>query len=466
MTSVRTVSGALGLAAAAAAVGVAVATRPQLVVVVALAIVTLAFYALRGELFWWDLLIVALGGSLVLVYGFANVGVPGPTTTIPLADALAAVLVVRALTDRGVRWTWSWPFVFAAIFLSIACLRLAVDLPHGGKNALRDFTVAFEVVFLPIGYWAMAKYGVRRWERALTWIFVVCLFYFALFSWSDQLAQLGPTVGIQRAVPLLGSFGGVSTAAAAGFFFFALVRPFGRFSYVLAAGFLAELAVFQQRGIYLALPAAIILVLALAGSDRSGRARIGLAGAFAAGILVLALLLPLSPQGRLGPVSPWFTASQLRTLEGRAGPGSGSYEDRIAWFHEVVRKVRERGVQGWLTGVGFGPDLIGNVPGTSKQLRKPHDDYLEVFARVGLPALFIFVGMLMTAMGRVLRAARRSEPEPSRFLWFIFAVAIVFLVIAATQPLLAFPYGTVPLFSLLGAGLALYDRVFRTNRGP
>jgi O-antigen ligase len=313
----------------------------------------------------------------------------------------------------------------------------------------------------------MSKYGVARWARALSWVFVICLVYFAFFSWADELAKLGPTVGIQRSVPLLGSFGGVSTAAAAGFFFFALIRPFGRLSYLLAAGFLAELALFQQRGIYLALPAAVILVVVLSGPDRAGRARIGLAGAFAAGVIGLALLLPLSPQGRLGPVSPWFTVSQLRTLEGRSGPGSGSYQDRRAWFHAVVDEVRARGTQGWLTGVGLGPDLISGVPGTNSQLRKPHNDYLEVFGRLGLPALLIFIVMLLSALSRVLHAARRAEPETSRFLWWIFAVATVFLVIAATQPLLAFPYGTIPLFSLLGAGLSLYERVAnREARAP
>jgi hypothetical protein len=34
----------------------------------------------------------------------------------------------------------------------------------------------------------------------------------------------------------------------------------------------------------------------------------------------------------------------------------------------------------------------------------------------------------------------------------------VMSVIAATQPLLAFPYGTVPLFVVLGAALAVSER--------
>jgi O-antigen ligase len=123
-----------------------------------------------------------------------------------------------------------------------------------------------------------------------------------------------------------------------------------------------------------------------------------------------------------------------------------------------VGEVRAKGAQGWLVGVGLGPDLIRSVPGTNSQLRKPHNDYLEVFARLGVPALIAFVGMLFTATFGVLRAARRARGEAAGLLWWIFAVVVVFLLIAATQPLLAFPYGTIPLFTLLGAGLALANR--------
>ena len=80
-------------------------------------------------------------------------------------------------------------------------------------------------------------------------------------------------------------------------------------------------------------------------------------------------------------------------------------------------------------------------------MRQPHNDYLETFGRTGIPGLACFVGLLAAVFLPVLRAARRA------------ATAIVpYLVIAAAQPLLAFPYGTVPLFTLGGIGLAAVDR--------
>jgi hypothetical protein len=450
-----------GLGLFAAAVGLAAVSHSRIAVLLTVMVALLALVAVRPFLVWWDLLLVGLGGSLILSYGFANVGLPQPVP-LPLADVIGVVLFVRAWTARSFRWPATAPFAFAAVFVAVATARLVVDYPIWHRAAVRDYTLALEIVFLPIGYWAMRTYGIEHWRRALNWIFVACLVYFAFFNLSDRIAALGPTVGLQRPVPLLGSYGGAGTAAAAGLFYFALVRPFGRVSYVLAAGFLAELAIFQSRGLYLALPAAVIVTYLLAGPS-SARARTGLAATFGVGAIALALLLPLAPKGRLGPVSPWFTLQQLQTLQGHAGPGAGTYEDRIAWFHEVLHEVKARGTVGWVAGVGLGPDLIGAVKGTSAQLRKPHDDYLEVFARLGLPALFIFVGMLFSAAATIVGAGRRASGLEGRFLWFIVATVVVFYLVAALQPLLAFPYGTIPLFSLLGAGLALAERTTRQD---
>jgi hypothetical protein len=443
----------LALAVLAALMGLAVVERQHVAVELTVVVLILAVAVARPFLIWWDLFLVALAGSMILGYGFANLGLP-TQTPVPLADAIAVVLVVRAMVARDFRYPASLPFVLAVPFVLFAALRLAVDFPTWGKDAMRDSTLALEVVFLPIGYWAMRIYGLARWQRALNWIFVVCLAYFAFFSWADSVAGLGPTVGLQRPVPLLGSYSGAGVVAAAGFFYFALVRPFGRLSYGLAAGFLAECAIFQSRGLYLVVPAAAILVWLLS----TRRARSGLAAAIAVGVVALAFLLPLAPQGRLGPVSPWFTLQQLRTLQGQSGPGAGSYEDRVTWFHEVVNEVRARGNQGWLVGVGLGPDLVRGDKGASAEIRTPHDDYLEVFARLGIPALLLFVGMLGSAIIGVLTGARRAQaahPDESAFLWFVFAAVVVFVLIAAVQPLFKFPYGTIPCFSLLGAGLAL-----------
>jgi O-antigen ligase len=88
-------------------------------------------------------------------------------------------------------------------------------------------------------------------------------------------------------------------------------------------------------------------------------------------------------------------------------------------------------------------------------VRKPHNDYLEAYARLGLLGLVLFIGILGTALVSIVRGARAALGVEASFMWFVVAQSLVLLVIAATQPLLAFSYGTVPLFFTLGAALAV-----------
>ena len=167
------------------------------------------------------------------------------------------------------------------------------------------------------------------------------------------------------------------------------------------------------------------------------------------------LFSPIAPEGRLGPATPDFAAQQLQTLRGQSGPNSSTFDQRRQWFHDVLQIV---GVEshGWLTGVGLGPDLAGGFRSASgAEVRKPHNDYLEIFARLGLPALLVFAAFLFSALIQVAKSARLATGTEARFLSWVLGTATVYLLIAATQPLLAFPYGTIPLFMTLGAGLSL-----------
>jgi O-antigen ligase len=98
-------------------------------------------------------------------------------------------------------------------------------------------------------------------------------------------------------------------------------------------------------------------------------------------------------------------------------------------------------------------------------VRKPHDDYLEVFARTGIVGLALFLWILIAALTPVVRRVRRGDGAEARFCVWILAASCVYLLIAATQPLLAFPYGTVPLFTLLGMGIAAAERSGRLSQG-
>ena len=126
-------------------------------------------------------------------------------------------------------------------------------------------------------------------------------------------------------------------ASVSAFFFFALLRPFGSRSFILAALAIAPLFLFQSRGLYLALPLAV-LVLALLRARTPGLRRISAAGALA--IVAAGVVLAVQPSGRFGSTSPALLREQLSTLVGGTGVGSGSLNARTAVVHADDRPGR------------------------------------------------------------------------------------------------------------------------------
>jgi O-antigen ligase len=435
--------------------GAAVAGEPRLAPALVLLIGLAVWFAVRRELVWWDLVALVVGGVYVLDYGFSNIAAPGPGS-LPLVDLIAAALVLRAATQPGFRWPASPPFVLAAVFVGLTAVRLAVDYASYGALAIRDATLGLELAFLFIGYWAIKRYGLRQVVRLLSVVFVLGLLYMVLYPFRDAIADASPKVGIQQPVPLFGAFVG-NLAFVGAFFFLTLVRPFGARSYLLAAAALPLMVLVQIRGLYLAVPAAIAVVWFLGRAQTGVRARRRLAATLGVGALALVLFFPLAPEGRLGEVSPSFVVAQLATLSGNEGPSAGSLDDRKEWFENVMHEVRETPA-GWLVGVGLGPDLAAGAENQGNLIRKPHNDYLEIFARYGLVGFVVFMGFFATAFGRIVRGARAGSGLSGQFLWFAVAQTVVLGIIAATQPLLAFPYGTVPLFFVMGAALAVAER--------
>jgi O-antigen ligase len=444
------------LAVLAAMVGLAQATilEPRLAAVVVAAFLVGVVAALSVHLVPWYLIASLYAGAVLLGYGFANVGLPAELP-IPLAEGALVCLLVYAAVTLPRPSQLPAPFTFAALFVALATVRLAVDLRHWGEDAIRDYTLAIELGFLFVGYWAFREYGLERWIKTLRWIFLALLPAAALYPLRDHVADVGPVVGLRRSVPLFGDYSGAGVAAISAFFFFSFLRPFGRWSPLLAAGCLPAIALFQSRGLYVALPATALLVWLLVRDRAKARLGASLTAPIAAGALALALIFVTAPEGRLARVSPDAIESQLRTLVGGRDEQSTRVEQRLTWVRGVLDEVGQT-PNGWVVGVGLGPDLaggfeyFGGVP-----VRKPHNDYIEVLGRLGIPGVALLAAIFVSAFALLSRAARRLEGVGERFLWWVLASTAGYLLIAATQPILSFPYATIPLFTTLGAGLAL-----------
>lgn len=389
--------------------------------------------------------IVAVAGSFILGYGFANTGIVAGVP-IPLADVCLGVLLTVAVVGRT---RTSLPSGATAAMLGLLVLAAARLLLHDyglyGVDALRDFTTPLEICFLFVGVWVIRRFGIQLATRILTATLGLALGYFCLYPFREQLATIPISVGLQQPVPLLGQYSGAGTAAAAGLFFFAFVRP-TRGSLAVAGAFGAMMFMFQSRGLFIAVPAAGLVVWTLVG-PRAAVIRRRLLAFLVAASAASALLFLIAPDGRLGTVSPSLVVAQLGTLLGHEGPGSGTIDSRVNFRHDAFEMVQDTRF-GWLIGVGLGPDLAGGF--SEGAVRKPHDDYLEVFARLGVVGLTLFLFVIGRMLLDAVRGARRLEGQPQRFLWFVIASSAVYLIVAATQPLLAFPYGTIPLFVLLG----------------
>lgn len=395
-----------------------------------------------------------LAGAMVLGYGFANLGVRLGPVPVAVTEIIFLPLAGIAILRRETRLD-SKVLLPLSLFGLLVLIRLLFDFPIWKIYAVRDTTLALEAFILAIGYRAAVKDGVKPWLWQLGFVFMLVSGYGLLFPWRHQLRALSPLVGLQRPVPLFGSYAGVDCAVVAGGLFF-LVFAKGWLK-VLGLGLVVGMiGIFQARSLYLLFPGAVMLVGWATHQQVKRVLEVG--GAILIGVLLLVLASTFALQGRLGPVNANFLRSHFETLAGEAGPSAGTISDRVDWAKETLNEVT-RSPLTLVVGVGLGPDLaFGHVGGQGQAVRKPHDDYLEVLARTGVLGFSLFVWLLVACLHPIVRKARSGSGLEERFCAWVLATSAVYLGVAAVQPLLSFPYGTVPLFLLMGMGLGVARR--------
>ena len=429
-------------------VGWLAATSPLLAI--ALVVALLGAISLSTRV-WLGVSWFLLAGLVVLSYGFNNVAFPLPGANVPLVDVLLVFALAASfpfwrdatLTPLGRRLIW-----LLSLMTLIALARLAVDVPHYGQTAGRDALYVLESWGVFVGYAMVRASGVERTQRMLSVLWSVALGWFLLYPLREQLAEAGPSVGIQRPTALL-SFTSIGIVSAIALFWFLDDRRRG--SMALSALALTLVVVAQIRGIYLAIPLALIAIWI---SDHRPVSRLVPAlariGCVVAIVAVLLASLPPLP-GRVGEqVSVATVITQLTTLSGADGPGAGSLSHRAEAWPLVVETVRDAPA-GPLFGVGYGPDLfdgftiVGDV-----EVRKPHNDFLEVWARTGFLGLAPWLALLGLLAVWSFRVASRHPRG-----WWLIGLQSVAFMSAATQPFFGFSYGGLVYMMLMGIGLGL-----------
>ncbi len=442
-------------------VGVCAVIQP----LAAVALAGLLYVCLRGQGLFRDGLMLILIGNMTLNYGFANIGVRAGPLPLPLTDVTLLAMVVWcffykvSLRDIGV------PAFFMIGILTLATVRLVADFPTYGNLAVRDYTTSMETTAIVVGFCAYRMYGLKWANRFWLIASLAVLSYAMLFPLESKMLTSGINVGLQQPVPLFGNYAGMGAAAGTAFLYF-MLRVKAPLSLILGAIALGTLMLFQARGIYLGVPMAILIVVVL-GDRLKTRIWPKLLGTLAVGVVLLLLVTPLGLKGRMGPVTLSFVTSQFGTLFGQKGPGDGSYDDRLKWLRTVREKQEAKPVS-LVWGLGLGPDLTGGATGGVEFIRKPHNDYVEIFARFGFLGALLwagFLGSLSWALWRGMKTEGRSRNERTFLLWII-ASLVLYLFISATQPQLAYAYGTLPVFVLFGMGLALVRSPIGVEKDP
>lgn len=446
---------AIGILGLSVATGVAAVGYPLLAFVLAGAVLVLGAACRDTAPMERLLAMILLFGGFVLGYGFANLGLGLGAVPLPATEMLFLPLAVVALARRDTRID-AKVLIPMVVYAGVILTRLVFDYPKFGALAIRDTTMAFEIFIIAVGYRAVARDGIRPWIKRFGFVLVAVLLYGGLlYPWEDLIADVGPTVGLQRPVPLFDLRGTKFSVVAAALFFLTYRKGWKQ---TLPVGLVfGLLAVFQARTLYILFPLSIILLGWLRRQQLKMLMRLVPVALF--GIVLLLGASKLSLEGRRGAVDASFVTAHARTLLGEEGPASGTIEGRQKWFTATWSETTKN-IGTTLTGLGLGVDLtFGMLHGDEGQdVRKPHDDYLEIFGRFGVLGFSIFLWMLISCLAPIARKARRREGETSVFCAWIFAATLVYLGVAGAQPLLSFSYGSIPLFFLLGMGVAAARR--------
>jgi O-antigen ligase len=325
-------------------------------------------------------------------------------STLALAGLLSVVCAARIITGRA----FKIPMPLAATVVVIGVL-LALSLAwtpvpgYGGEKALRFWTLTLLAIVAP--------FCVIEDVRDLR----------AFFGWSLAIAVLGGIVvvafgdvvaadDINNANTGRLEFGGVENtiftsrllcAGAIVALFAPAVGLGGRWGRVLlpaaGVGLLAVAASIGSRGPIVSLVLAVAVTIT-AVVLRNPRALLPLLGMVALGAVLLSFVsLPETSAARLRGI----TQDPLGTLQG---------DGRSRLYRQAIELTKDHPVLGF----GSGGFRLYSAVLIRKELRYPHNIFLETSAEIGIGAALILAACLVAALIALFRRAWRTEDARRR----------------------------------------------------
>jgi O-antigen ligase len=420
---------------------------------------------------WQTMALAALTGYMVLNYGFENISLHVGKFPIILGHSLMfAALGLAVLRYRhAVRRALAEPaMILMLVLIVFTCVHLAFDLPQYGLWALRDASLTFEGIFMLLGLlWASDRGNTDLLMKWLFFVIILNLIYSFSFSWRETLQGLSPVSGVFQPIPILGNYHGTDPRLMLGAIFcLSLGSYFVKrrwLLFLLAAVQLFELAIFQVRAMYLAIP--LILALLLFFGEIRKFAQFALVLSLGVvGLLLVTSVVGVRMEGRIGSVDLSFIGEHAESLLGKStAPAEGSVEGRKDWYAQVFKRIRSS-TSNLLVGEGFGQPLIqyratsSMISKDAADVRQPHNSHLTFLARLGLLGVTVWAILNLYIISRFISVLRRrngGDRKLHELILWLFFYYIIATIQASVQPGFEFSAGAIPFYFLTGVSLGI-----------
>jgi O-antigen ligase len=192
-------------------------------------------------------------------------------------------------------------------------------------------------------------------------------------------------------------------------------------------------------------------------------------------VLVLGLLfltnfnMELNATVRERGVSVQQLAENFKSLVGQSSDSArmGHLEEtvqwRLSWWRTIVGYTF--GGEHFWTGKGYGVNLAdddGFQVAYDRSVRSPHNVFMTILARSGVPGLLLWILFLLSygwMLVRVLLMRKHlADPWDARYALWLLAYWSAFLLNASFDVFLEGPMGGVWFWGLVGIGLAYFSR--------
>jgi O-antigen ligase/tetratricopeptide (TPR) repeat protein len=178
-------------------------------------------------------------------------------------------------------------------------------------------------------------------------------------------------------------------------------------------------------------------------------------------LTAVALLSLITMVARVGSVTGVAGAGSRLLSSGGEAEQSMGFRKRL--WADSVGMIRANPV----TGVGLGNYQQGIKKYTTTQgAALAHNEYLQIGAEAGLPALVALISLLVCWFSATLRRHPASRPETSLLRFGVVAAVLVGVVNGAVESNLSYFGFSVVFFSLLGIGLLLSVDGVMPERAP